>query len=361
MIHRWWFLVLSFCDSGGSLDVKYEFTIMDGSSWERHVSAEDSHMFLFTVICLAILTIALVIGVNFGTQLAMSRFLHSPYKTFLVGLVWEECALVLETGYYLEYFQIGTQMPAVQAVGSLFHAASEILFVILLILLAKGFTVTRGRLPKFTQIKLGLFTTLYGIAYVIYYVIETRNQDAGMLRNSLDDGAEVGLIILRMVAWAWCLYGVVQTIDKYPEKCTFYCCFGVFFSVWFLVKPCITVFTRFVFDDWLVGKIIKGAHLANCIMGYAIFLHLTRPTAANRYFPFHVRTNQIDVITTCESADFPHTEDYSKIDKKEKGKLEASLTDLDKADSEPDVNKHGTVSVWFSGAHCEFDYEHDPI
>lgn len=353
IIHRWWFLVLSFCDDIRPLDVKYKFTITDGSSWERQISAEESGMVVMTNINLIIFTMTVIVGIVYGCQLAKSRFLHIPYKLFLVGLAYEFFALVFDIAYYFDYLEAGLQLTAVQILGSLLQASSEIHFVILLILLAEGFTITRGRLPKWTTIKLACFTALYGIIYVIYYVIETKSQEsAGLLRNSLDGGAEVGLIGLRMVAWAWLLYAIIQTIRKYPEKQDFYCCLSVFFTIWLLTKPLVTVFARFLVQDWQVAKVTKMVNLANCTMGYVVFLHLTRPTSADRYFPFHVRTNQIDVVTTSDSADFPHTEQYSKVKANvSRGRLEVSLTDLERVVETAEEEKFGTVSIWFPGNH----------
>lgn len=351
MTDQWWFLVLSQCHTGDPLDVQYQFTITDGDSWEKQVSADESNMFLLTAVCLIIITIALAIALIFHYQLLKAKFLHTPYKTFLVGLSYEECALVFEIGYYMAYIETGSQFIAVKTMGSFLHASSEAVFIILLISLAKGFTVTRGRLPKLTKIRLGIFTALYGIAYIIYFAMEIVNQELRLLRNSLDDGAEIGLLVMRMIAWAWFLYAVIQTIDKYPEKLVFYSWFCVLFSVWFLAKPGITVFARFTITDWKVNKVVKGVDLASCTAGYVIFLHLTRPTVANRQFPFHVRTNQIDVVTTNETDDFPHTEEYSQLKKNINGELETSLTNISNADNETDTKVNGIASIWFSGKH----------
>lgn len=50
--------------------------------------------------------------------------------------------------------------------------ASETTFLLLLLLLAKGYTITRGRLPVAASIKLTIFMCLYVITYVSIFIYE---------------------------------------------------------------------------------------------------------------------------------------------------------------------------------------------
>lgn len=51
---------------------------------------------------------------------------------------------------------------------------SETTFLLLLLLLAKGFTVTRGRLPIPAIIKITVFMCLYSLTYILLFIYEEK-------------------------------------------------------------------------------------------------------------------------------------------------------------------------------------------
>ena len=56
--------------------------------------------------------------------------------------------------------------------GHVFEAISILVFLLLLILLAKGFTVTRGRISNSGSIKLAVFMTVYTLTYVAMFIYQ---------------------------------------------------------------------------------------------------------------------------------------------------------------------------------------------
>ena len=57
--------------------------------------------------------------------------------------------------------------------AQVFEAVSQIVFLLMLILFAKGYTVTRGQLRKAAFIKLSIFFSVYLIAYIVSFVCAT--------------------------------------------------------------------------------------------------------------------------------------------------------------------------------------------
>lgn len=53
-------------------------------------------------------------------------------------------------------------------------AISETSFLLLLLLLAKGFTTTRGRLPIAASVKITMFMCFYSLMYVILFIYEDK-------------------------------------------------------------------------------------------------------------------------------------------------------------------------------------------
>lgn len=65
--------------------------------------------------------------------------------------------------------------------GKVLEAAAEFMFVLLLILIAKGYTVTRARLPQASAMKLTVFACSYAVTYVSLFTYETLHFDRGQV------------------------------------------------------------------------------------------------------------------------------------------------------------------------------------
>ena len=65
--------------------------------------------------------------------------------------------------------------------GKILEAAAEFLFVLLLILIAKGYTVTRARLPQASALKLTIFACSYSVTYVTLFTYESVHFDSGQV------------------------------------------------------------------------------------------------------------------------------------------------------------------------------------
>ncbi|CAG2165844.1 unnamed protein product [Oppiella nova] len=91
------------------------------------------------------------------------------------------------------------------------EAVSTIIFLLLLILLAKGFTVTRARLKMSTSVKIGVFMTLFTITYGILFFHEQTYFDPGEVLYLYESPFGYGLIALRLIGWGWFVYAIVRT------------------------------------------------------------------------------------------------------------------------------------------------------
>lgn len=56
----------------------------------------------------------------------------------------------------------------------MFMGCSETCYLLLLLLLAKGYTITRGRLSLGTSVKLTIFMCLYSITYITLFIYERK-------------------------------------------------------------------------------------------------------------------------------------------------------------------------------------------
>lgn len=142
-------------------------------------------------------------------------------------------------------------------------ACSELGFLIMLLLVAKGYTITRGQLSHSGSIKLAVFCTIYGVINIVLFMYEyvvsftkkfctsthrtarlvplgrrpikyilLQFADPGLVLYVYESPAGYGLITLRMIAWFWFTYGLICTVKHYPEKGGFYYRLFILYSVW---------------------------------------------------------------------------------------------------------------------------------
>ena len=102
---------------------------------------------------------------------------------------------------FLTYGLNGKDPTIIKSLGSVLESASEITFLLLLILLAKGYTVTGARLRQMSTIKVTIFICAYVI--MALFLCEKIYIDPGTVVDPYESSFGYGLVILRMVGLIW--------------------------------------------------------------------------------------------------------------------------------------------------------------
>uniref|UniRef100_A0A3Q2D2P0 Transmembrane protein 145 n=1 Tax=Cyprinodon variegatus TaxID=28743 RepID=A0A3Q2D2P0_CYPVA len=263
---RWWYIALSKC-GGDGLQLEYEMKLTNGQSfWTQHFSADEFGILETDITFLAIFTLVFFISCYFA-NLKGRQLLHTTYKMFMTA-AGVELSLMFHCVYWGLYARDGVGNGSLKILKLLF-SISFLVFLLMLILLGKGFTVT-ARISHSGSVKLSIYMTVYTITYIILFIYEAEFFDPGEVLYAYDSPAGYGLMSLQLVAYVWFCYAVLVSLKHYPEKQPFY-------------VPFFTTYT----------------------------LVITRPSAANKNFPYHVRTSQIGILQSSpkggeEGESFPH-------------------------------------------------------
>lgn len=170
--------------------------------------------------------------------------------------------------------------------------ASEITFLTLVLLMAKGYTITRARLSSSSTIKLTVFVNLYIVTYISLFIYQSQVLrihhftklskftststpqafDPGEVLNLYESPAGFGLVGLRCVAWSAFMVSVIRTIRKYPEKGSFYFPFGFFGTLWLLGGPIATFSGIALLDPWVRESMMCAVFGALSVAGHSTFL-----------------------------------------------------------------------------------------
>ncbi|OAD55784.1 hypothetical protein WN48_04314, partial [Eufriesea mexicana] len=243
---RWWFIALADCSSKIGLNVSYWMSLTNaphGHFWKEHFSADEFYILPELITIAFIYVILVVLSFYIAMQLKARRLLHVSYKIFMASLLCQLVGILFEIYSYINIGLRGIPSKNASLLGQLLEACSDILYTALMLLLALGFTVTKSVLtPKQTR---------------------------------------------------WLICFICLTVRKMSTKLHFYSLLFSLGSTWFLCHPLTVLCITLLVDEWVRESFAKGCSLWIVLMGHIVFLYITRPSMANKRFPFHIRTCQI--------------------------------------------------------------------
>uniref|UniRef100_A0A182PW69 Uncharacterized protein n=1 Tax=Anopheles epiroticus TaxID=199890 RepID=A0A182PW69_9DIPT len=294
---RWWYIAIANCDgTGKGLDVKYRFRMTNGPPgdfWHEHFSADEMYIppiLLAESIAYSMLLLAVFIC---AVELKARHLYHCTYRLFTLSVLLQWFGILLLSVTWTKYAVSG--IGPFPNFGGIFTSASEITFLLLLLLMAKGYTITRARLKTCSTVKITIFINLYVVVYVSLYIYQAEAFDPGEVLNLYESPAGFGLAGLRCAGWVFFMYACAATIRKFAEKTPFYYPFTMLGSLWILSGPVLTLLGVSVLDPWVRESVMHGALGMVAFAGHLAFLWLTWPSRANRSFPYHVRTNHVGI------------------------------------------------------------------
>lgn len=290
---RWWYIALSKC-GGDGLQLEYEMVLTNGKSfWTRHFSADEFGILETDVTFLLIFIFIFFLACYFGYLLKGRQLLHTTYKMFMAAAGVEVLSLLFFCIYWGQYATDGIGNESLKILAKLLFSSSFLIFLLMLILLGKGFTVTRGRISHSGSVKLSVYMTLYTLTHVVLLTYEAKFFDPGQVLYTYESPAGYGLIGLQVAAYVWFCYAVLVSLRHFPEKQPFYVPFFAAYTLWFFAVPVMALIANFGIPKWAREKIVNGIQLGIHLYAHGVFLIMTRPSAANKNFPYHVRTSQI--------------------------------------------------------------------
>ncbi|XP_029600547.1 transmembrane protein 145 isoform X1 [Salmo trutta] len=308
---RWWYIALSKC-GGEGLQLEYEMKLTNGQSfWTQHFSADEFGILETDITFLVIFSLVFILSCYFAYNLKGRQLLHTTYKMFMTAAGVEVVSLLFHCIYWGLYARDGVGNGSLKIMGKLLFSVSFLVFLLMLILLGKGFTVTRARISHSGSVKLSIYMTVYTVTYIILFIYEAEFFDPGEVLYAYDSPAGYGLMGLQLLAYVWFCYAVLISLKHYPEKQPFYIPFFTAYTLWFFAVPVMALIANFGIPRWAREKIVNGIQLGIHLYAHIVFLAITRPSAANKNFPYHVRTSQIGILLSSPKAgvaseSFPH-------------------------------------------------------
>ncbi|KAJ8936129.1 hypothetical protein NQ318_022211 [Aromia moschata] len=208
---------------------------------------------------------------------------HPVTKLFTASLLLDFIALCLILIHTMKYALDGEGYPKVAMTGDIFDILSRTSFMLLLLLLAKGWAVTRLELtwkPLVFAIWLG-----YGIVHILLYVWNLTEVDIIEDIDEYQTWPGWLIIVFRSLIMVWFLYELRTTMlyEHNTQKLNFLLHFGASSLVWFIYLPILALIALHVSALWRFKLLLGITYSADCF-AYCVMAHLLWPTRSEQYF-----------------------------------------------------------------------------
>ncbi|XP_033126506.1 transmembrane protein 145-like [Anneissia japonica] len=141
---RWWYLTVANCDGKGIHSLRFNINMTNGRrALDKQFSADERYILETDAVFLGIYCITCVALCHFKNQLRRRRLLHNTYQLFAWSCYIQTLSIFLQVVALMEYATNGIGLPNLKIIGEVVSSCSSVIFVLLLILVAKGYTVTR--------------------------------------------------------------------------------------------------------------------------------------------------------------------------------------------------------------------------
>ncbi|XP_048775733.2 transmembrane protein 145-like [Ostrea edulis] len=299
----WWYLVLSRCPSDREnaalegLNISFRFHMTNGDDlWHKEFSADEMYILPTDIAFLVLYFFITIISMVFAIILRSKQMFHVTYKIYLTSLLLWWFHLLLYCIAYGRYSSYGYKETATERAARVFAALSSLLFMLMLLLMADGYTIIKGKMTSMTVVLFSIFFTVYVVAYATLYIVEANTFDPGTVLYIYEYWPGYALITLRLLAWVFFVVYLFMTLKKHRKSGLFYYPLFIIYTLWFWAGPIAIIIAMFAIKQWAREKIVNGVDQMIMMLGHVTFLILTRPSAANKNFPYTVRTTQIGFL-----------------------------------------------------------------
>lgn len=127
-------------------------------------------------------------------------------------------ALVLSMAHYDDYSSTGIGYPGVLEASRIIDTFATGLFIALLVLLAKGWTIVRRKLSPEGRIKIVVFTAVYICMDVLANVLHREEYQVDSVKTKYQTGPGQMMFAIRICAACWFTYAATTTRRNFERK-----------------------------------------------------------------------------------------------------------------------------------------------
>ncbi|KAJ6647551.1 Transmembrane protein, partial [Pseudolycoriella hygida] len=267
-------------------DINYDIQLVNGnphqsssSRFSYHFSFEQQNILEMNLIFFAVYLFLVPM------QLYAVRIQKHPVtKLFTLSLILEFISLCFILSYSIRFAISGVGNETFRTTGDIFDILSRTSFMLILLLLAKGWAVTRQQISKTSWFILMAIWIPYCAFHMVLYVWNRTEVD---IISDVDEYQTwPGWLVLacRSCIMLWFLWELRNTMkyEHSTKKLDFLLHFGASSLVWFIYLPIVAIVALQVSPMWRY-KLLLGITNSADLLGYCVMTGLLWPNRAGQY------------------------------------------------------------------------------
>jgi len=280
----YWFLVIANC-GGGKLDFQYEFEFMNpGSNWIRQFSHDQQGLTGMYLFFWVLFSVGCFIHFRGVYVLMRNNTYHPIVRILTVTLLLQTFSLLFSFIHYAVFGSNGVGAPGLLGLGEILDMASQLTFLMLLVLLSTGWAITRNEIRY-----KGLLLVILGVCLILYvsmFIWQNVGLDAASITYVYETAPGIIILCLRIMILTWFLFCIRGSYldESHPNKRKFYFIFGIIYTIWFVLLPFVVIIASLDKADWNKYRTVQGMYLTLNTLGFGIMIFLFWPSRAAEYF-----------------------------------------------------------------------------
>lgn len=280
-----WFTMLSNCEDLIDIDFKLTF-INPGGWWYRHFSIDEQGLLAVYMGWCVVYTAGIITYGFMQFQVHRSSDKMHPLLWLLwTGILLQYTALLLQSTHGFQYAEDGEGLKALQGIGEIVDASSNVIIMVLLLLMAKGMAVTTaGAQEDLSPAKQWLTgVMLFMSGYFSLFALERMGR-AMDERYCYDSDIGVMTLVLRTSVYIYFLIALSRTIrlEEQEKRKQFLKYFGLGGSAWFMALPAAYIVSQFL-DTWDQMRFVITIGTTVHTAGLCLLAALMWPQLGNEY------------------------------------------------------------------------------
>lgn len=265
---RYWYFAVSRCEKG-PIDFKYTLEMLNhGDYWQEQFSYEDQGLavlylcyFLFYFIVAALVVAFLSLKWRNGTFGTVTQL----FQLWVGVILLEMCSKFFMFIHEAIYADDGIGAPGVLGFGDVLEMCGRVLFVGLLMLMAKGYTLTTNYIHN--KVLLICIFCVWSLSYVAFYIWENIEDEDISTNTTFESAPGIINLVLRGLIWVYFLFSIYQDIQRTDSisqeeqerarrsgevlhgyskemKIRFHIPFAVLATIWFFMLPLMVIVSQ---------------------------------------------------------------------------------------------------------------------
>jgi len=284
---RFWYVVLSSCDANGTGLVHYHvhFLNTEQNSWNHEFGVNE--MGLNTLfLCFFIFYTIFITVQYFGVYLFWKnqKYVHPLIRLFVVVVSVQFFFILFKLIHYVTFASNGKGVVGLDYFGDVLEVIAKVCFILMIMLLALGWTITSEYLygTSFVILSVFLFSAIW-IAILIW-------------KLAVQDPADVELpfplrVMQYILLGIWFLFALWFGItisynwkkEDNPVKRGLFLRLGILYGLWLVALP-ISVAISYDQPPWVREKIVVSVAICFSVVAHTVMGFFLWPTRAEEYF-----------------------------------------------------------------------------